>query len=123
MALRNTQSKTFSPRLVIREIDGHSLAAEEAESAVALPPGPHTVTVTMLAHTGSAVGNYSLGPVGTAIGNAIDMLHSTQFESQLSFRAEAGHTYRACVMDDGRGYRYWIEDETQRRVVAGSRYW
>jgi hypothetical protein len=123
MGLRNTQSRTYTPRVVLREIDGRALSDLESEAAVSLPPGPHSITVTMYSRTGSSVGNMAMGPVGQAIGNAIDMIHSVQFESQLRFIAEAGHTYRACVLDDGRGYRFWIEDEMARRVVAGAKHW
>lgn len=122
-AKRSTSSSTFNPHLVIREIDSRELEEDLAATGIPLKPGPHSVLVSMISHAGSSVGQLSLGRVGEAVGTAFDELHSIHFEQLLHFTAEAGHAYKACVLDTGTGYRYWIEDETARRIVAGSRHW
>jgi hypothetical protein len=123
MVMRSTIAKTFTPQLVIREMDHREIDPVTGAQGMAITPGPHTLLLTMMSQTGSTIGDLSLGRTGRALGAAIDELHSARFEQVLSFVAIAGHTYRAAVMEGGHGYRYWIEDETTRRVVAGSRDW
>lgn len=120
-AKRGSASRTFNPHLVIREIDHREMEEDLAEAGIPIKPGSRSVLVSMISHAGSTVGQLSMGRVGGAVGTAFDELHSIHFERLLHFTAEAGHAYKACVLDTGNGYRYWIEDETARRIVAGSR--
>lgn len=120
-ALRGMAAATFRPRVVIREVDQRALRVEES-NGLALRPGFHSVVVSMISEAGATVGEITAGRLGNAIGSLIDELHAANFEQSLGFLAEPGHTYRACVLDDGTGYRFWIEDQTSRRVVAGTKF-
>lgn len=118
-AMRGEGAKTFDPHLVIREIDNRPLDHDDGEVGVPITPGNRTVLVSMISHTGS-----TLGALNTTDPNRrFEDVHRIHFEHVLRFKAEEGHTYQACVLDTGLGFRYWIEDETARRIVAGSKDW
>jgi hypothetical protein len=138
-SLRSEMAKTFDGEAMIREVDQQTVSLEESRSGLAIRPGRHAVVASLSAQRGTVLGHLSLGRVGDvavgrqsdaysgSVGAALqaefDSIYQTVFEHQLSFEAVAGHNYKACVMDAGNGYRYWIEDEATRKTVAGSSTW
>ena len=138
-SLRNEMAKTFDGEAMIREVDHKTVSLDESHNGLAISPGRRAVVASLSAQRGTVLGHLSLGRVGDVAVNRqsdayagsvgaslqaeFDSIYQTFFEHQLSFDAQAGHNYKACVMDAGNGYRYWIEDETTRQIVAGSRNW
>jgi len=118
-AMRGEGAKTFDPHLVIREIDNQPLNHDDGEQGVPIAPGNRAVLVSMISFAGSTLGSMNT----TDPDRRFEDVNSMRFEHVLRFKAEAGHAYRACVLDTGLGFRYWIEDQTTRRIVAGSKDW
>lgn len=118
-AMRGEGAKTFDPHLVIREIDNQPVTHDAGDSGLPVAPGYRAVLVSMISFAGSTLGVFNTTDPNARFGD----IHRIHFEHILRFKAEPGHTYRACVLDSGLGFRYWIEDETARRIVAGSKDW
>ncbi len=118
-AMRGEGSRTFDPHLIIREIDHQPLLHDDGEQGIPIPPGHRTVLVSMISFAGSTLGSLNT----TDPNRRFEDIYTIKFEHILRFKAEAGHAYRACVLDTGLGFRYWIEDQTAGRIVAGSKDW
>jgi hypothetical protein len=118
-AMRGEGAKTFDPHLVIREIDNVAVSHDAGEAGLPIAAGQRAVLVSMISFAGNTLGAFNTTDRNARFGE----IHRVYFEHILRFTAEAGHTYQACVLDTGTGFRYWIMDETTRRIVAGSKEW
>lgn len=110
--------ENYSAYVVIKSVDGRETGIADGRRGIIVTPGDHRVLVTARRDVGENTGGWILGLAGAAIGAAIDSSHSQWFEESLTFTAVAGQRYIAKLRDDGRSYRFWIENERTGHVAS-----
>lgn len=110
--------ENYSAYVVIKSVDGREAGIAEGRRGIVLAPGEHRVVVTARRDVGENTGGWILGLAGAAIGAAIDSSHSQLFHQTLTLTAVAGQRYVVKLRDNGRSYRFWIENERTGNVAS-----
>jgi hypothetical protein len=113
--------ENYSAYVVIKSVDGKEAAIADGRRGIKITPGEHRVVVTARRDVGENAGGWILGLTGALIGAAIDSSHSQWFEEALALTAVGGQRYIAKLRDDGRSYRFWIENERTGNVASRPR--
>lgn len=110
------KSKKRRPVLIARALDGKPLPDPSLPAGLAMPPGHHTITLSIRRPLLDAVRN-KLG-LDTSLESRIPSKH----DRALTFIALAGHDYAAHMKAKGETFAYWIEDaEDDDIIVADTR--
>ena len=118
ISLKSKRNRTY---LVVKSIDGANARDPKLPLGVALPPGTHTITLSARRDSSTLLGRRIGGALGAQLGSRLDSNAASRHDRTLVVRVMPGHDYVAHMRSHGDSYEYWIEDETEDRIVADTR--
>ena len=106
--------------LVVKAIDGQPAPDPKLPAGLSLAPGVHSITLSARKDSATLLARKLGGHIGGRLGQQINNAPS-RLDRTLTFRVLPGHDYAAHMRKNGDSYDYWIEDETDDRIVSDTR--
>jgi len=115
--LRSQKKRVY---LVVKAIDGQPAPDPKLPAGLSLAPGVHSITLSARKDSAALLGGRIGGNIGARLGQHLNHAPS-RHDRTLTFRVLPGHDYAAHMRKSGDSYDYWIEDETDDRIVSDTR--
>jgi hypothetical protein len=115
--LRSQKKRVY---LVVKAIDGQPAPDPKLPAGLSLAPGVHSITLSARKDSATLLSQKLGGSIGARLGQHFGNAPS-RHDRTLTLRVLPGHDYAAHMRKNGDSYDYWIEDETDDRIVSDTR--
>lgn len=115
--LRSQKRRVY---LVVKAVDGQPAPDPKLPAGLSLAPGVHSITLSARKDSATILSRKVSGSIGARLNDHLSHAPS-RYDRTLTFRVLPGHDYAAHMRKNGDSYDYWIEDETDDRIVSDTR--